>query len=222
VALESLTSESSQPTRVRSWLTRYSTTSLPRFFVYLAGSWYLLWLAMLFLSKRDYLTDQGLRGVFVWSGVVTLPMMEASIAGLLVGATKTSLIRSRSYWRYLGFLLMLVVVTLLTISLFLFLVSWTAASQPGFVTYSSIRSCFTDLSLLLPVLTFRERALVTGARLSVGTESVDDGCRTCCLGAQIASLDRGADARARRRYRLFSSHQQGSESRECFAVATNF
>jgi hypothetical protein len=92
---------------------------------------------MLFLSKRDYLSDQGLKGVVTWSGVVTLPMMEALIAGLLVSATKTFVTRSRSYWRYLGFLLMLVAATVLTISLFLFLVSWTAASQLGFVTYSS-------------------------------------------------------------------------------------
>jgi glucan phosphoethanolaminetransferase (alkaline phosphatase superfamily) len=115
---------------------------------------------MLFLSKRDYLSDQGLKGVVAWSGVVTLPMMEALIAGLLVSATKTFLTRSRSYWRYLGFLLMLLAATVLTISLFLFLVSWTAASQLGFVTYSSIRSFFTDLSSLLPVLTLSERALV--------------------------------------------------------------
>jgi hypothetical protein len=49
---------------------------------------------------------------------------------------------------------------------FLFLVSWTAASQLGFVTYSSIRSSLTAISSILPVLTVRERALLIEALCS--------------------------------------------------------
>jgi arylsulfatase A-like enzyme len=155
-------SELSQQTPPRTWLTRYSTANLPRYFAYLAGSWYLVSLVMLFLLKSDYLSDRGLAALFMWLGLVALPMMEALLAGLLVSGTKTMLLGSRP-WRYVGLLLLVVTGTLLTVSLFWFLVSWAAASQLGFVTYGSIRSSFTDLSSILLVLTFRERALLAGA-----------------------------------------------------------
>lgn len=145
-----------------SLLTRYSTSTLARYFGYLAVLWYVVSLAMLFLAQGYGI--HGLRGLYMWSAFLAIPALEAVIAGLVVSSAKTFLLRSRClYLRFAGMLVLFAAAALLTASLFLCLVSWTAASQLGFITYSSIRSFFTDPSSLLPVLTLLERVLLMAA-----------------------------------------------------------
>jgi hypothetical protein len=103
-----------------SRLTRYSTSTLPRYFGYLAGSWYLVSLGMLFMVQ-GYEKDHGLRALYMWSALLALPAIEALIAGLLVSSTKTFLLRSKSaYLYYAGVLCLLVTGVFLTLSLFCF------------------------------------------------------------------------------------------------------
>ena len=146
-----------------SLLTRYSTSSLSRYFIYLAGLWYVVSIGMLFVVQ-GYHSIHGVRGLYMWSAFLVLPALEAVIAGLLVSTTKTFLLRSGYFYlRSAGMLLLFVVGASLTLSLFLCLVSWAAASHLGFITYGSIRAFFRAISSILPVLTLLERVLLMTA-----------------------------------------------------------